>query len=113
MFPDPPRFLRPCPERFYVLYFVAPQPGQKILLTFRKFDTECAFDYFKVYDGSSRQKLLGSFSGSTMPPNLISNSSAVSKTRLSLTCFKFISQMPVKEIKIPCHNIKVGFHSGK
>jgi hypothetical protein len=49
------------------------------LLKFREFNTECAFDYLKVYDGSSKNKLLGSFSGSTKPPNLFSNTSAVSR----------------------------------
>ncbi|CAB4040216.1 multiple epidermal growth factor-like domains 8, partial [Paramuricea clavata] len=54
-----------------------PQPGQKILLTFREFDTECCYDYLKVYDGSSKQKRLGSFSGSTIPSTLISDTSAI------------------------------------
>ena len=66
-------------KHFCILHFVAPQRGQKILLTFRKFHTECSFDYLKVYDGSSKEKLLGSFSGSTKPSKLISNTSAVSK----------------------------------
>lgn len=63
-----------------ILYhdFVAPQPRQYVLLTFQNFDTECGFDYLKIYDGSSKQRLLGSFSGNTIPQSLTSNTTAVS-----------------------------------
>ena len=43
------------------------------------FTTECSFDYLKVYDGtSSAAQLLAAFSGDTLPPVLLSNSSTVS-----------------------------------
>ena len=54
------------------------------MLTFQEFDTECGFDYLKIYDGSSKQRLLGSFSGNTIPPSLVSNTSAVSNIILAI-----------------------------
>ena len=90
-----------------ILYhdFVAPQPGQSILLTFQNFDTECGFDYLKIYDGSSKQRLLGSFSGNTVPQSLTSNTSAVSKMIILA-----IQYMIYKKYNLLC--IYIGVHIG-
>ncbi len=49
--------------------------GRIITLNFSSFDTEQGFDYVKVYDGSSSSsRLLGSFSGSSVPSSVVSSS---------------------------------------
>jgi len=45
----------------------------RIGLYFKAFDTESGFDYVKVYDGDSESSsLIGSYSGSTLPPYITS-----------------------------------------
>jgi hypothetical protein len=46
-------------------------PGSNISLTFNDFRTQSCCDFLRVYDGTSNSDpLLGSFSGSTLPPDL-------------------------------------------
>ncbi len=48
--------------------------GKIITLNFSSFDTESMYDVVKVYDGnSSSSDLLGSFSGSSVPPSVVSS----------------------------------------
>ncbi len=49
-----------------------------IILHFNSFDTESSCDYVKVYDGSTTSaKLLGSFSGTSIPSDITSSSSSI------------------------------------
>lgn len=50
-----------------------------ISLVFSQMNTECAYDYVFVYDGNTPENsiLLGSFSGKSFPPKLISESGAL------------------------------------
>jgi hypothetical protein len=48
--------------------------GANIRLTFTEFDTESCCDYVRIYDGSSSNApLLGTYSGSNLPPTLETN----------------------------------------
>lgn len=50
--------------------------SEQIRLTFTEFDTEANFDFVIVYDGSDdTAPVLGSYSGSTLPPELYSSGS--------------------------------------
>ncbi|XP_067133716.1 multiple epidermal growth factor-like domains protein 8 [Centruroides vittatus] len=51
---------------------------QYITLTFLEMETECSYDHVFVYNGDSyTSPLLGSFSGSTLPPPITANSGAM------------------------------------
>jgi len=54
---------------------IKPTNASAVVLTFTAFDTEQGSDFVKVYNGSTTSSpLLGSFSGSTLPPQLTANS---------------------------------------
>ncbi|KAG7234218.1 hypothetical protein INR49_005495 [Caranx melampygus] len=60
----------------------APEPTQKIILTFNSFfhlgDKQCENDYVEIYDGADeRSSMLGRFCGSVAPSPLISSGSEV------------------------------------
>ena len=56
-------------------YLISPVSGNLVVLTFEAFNTEAGQDIVSVYDGtSSSGTLLGSYSGSSIPPVLIANS---------------------------------------
>ena len=49
-----------------------------IMLTFQFFDTESYYDFLRVYDGNSTAAtLVGTFSGSALPPAIIATSGAM------------------------------------
>ncbi len=49
---------------------------ENVILTFTEFDTESNFDFVIVYDGTDASApILGSYSGSTLPPQVISSNS--------------------------------------
>ncbi|GFS15989.1 multiple epidermal growth factor-like domains protein 8 [Elysia marginata] len=46
-------------------------PSKTILLSFNKMETECSFDFLFVYDGNSYDsRLIATFSGDSLPPNV-------------------------------------------
>jgi hypothetical protein len=76
------------------MIFLAGGQDKYISLKFLHMDTECAYDYLFVYDGaSSKDKLLGSFSGKVLPSDLTAKSGSMlivffSDTNYVLTGFK-------------------------
>jgi hypothetical protein len=49
-------------------------PGQCVRVTFTSFNTESGFDFLRVYDGPTNAgTLLGTYSGTTLPPVLTSS----------------------------------------
>lgn len=71
-------------------FIVATDPSQYINLEFHNFITECDYDYLYIYDGETiNSKLLGAFSGYTLPDNLSARSGAVSKPLLYLIVEQF------------------------
>lgn len=51
-------------------------PPENVMLTFTEFDTEANFDFVIVYDGiDDTAPVLGSYSGTNLPPQLISSGS--------------------------------------
>jgi hypothetical protein len=57
---------------------IQPSVGGKITLTFTTFNTEGNYDYVRVYDGSTTSAtLLGTFSGTSLPPILTSSSGSM------------------------------------
>ena len=47
-------------------------------MSFSAFETESGYDYLNIYDGNnSNAPLLGSFSGNTIPPTIVSSSGAM------------------------------------
>ncbi len=52
-------------------------PPSQLLLTFTAFATESGYDYVTIYDGiSTSGRLLGTYSGTTLPPRLVATSGA-------------------------------------
>lgn len=59
-------------------WLIQPQNNQLVQLNFTAFDTENNWDRVTVYDGSTiGAPILGTFSGSSLPPQLLSSSSAM------------------------------------
>lgn len=64
---------------------------QFITLKFHSLITECSYDYVYVYDGDSfNSRLLGSFSGKTVPEKIIATSGFVRIFLCSYLVFFFI-----------------------
>ncbi len=54
-------------------WLIQPSSASSITLNFTSFNTESGYDFVKVYDGSSTlDPLLGSFSGTSLPPSVTS-----------------------------------------
>src|SRR5574343_440923 len=54
----------------YTLTVYPSTAGQCVRVSFTSFTTESSLDYLRIYDGpNSGSPLLGTFSGSTLPPN--------------------------------------------
>jgi gliding motility-associated-like protein len=47
--------------------------GEQVTVTFTAFDTESGFDILRIFDGSPAGTLLGTFSGTTLPPSFTSS----------------------------------------
>jgi M6 family metalloprotease-like protein len=59
-------------------WLIQPPGAITIDLNFNNFDTESNFDFVRVYDGTNNSStLLGSFSGSTIPPSLRATSGSM------------------------------------
>lgn len=59
-------------------WLILPGSNKIINLSFSAFETESGYDYLDIYDGTnSNAPLLGSFSGNTIPPTIISSSGAM------------------------------------
>lgn len=57
----------------YTLTVYPSTAGQCVRVSFTSFTTESSLDYLRIYDGpNSGSPLLGTFSGSTLPPNITS-----------------------------------------
>ncbi len=55
----------------YYTFNIEPCGASSITLNFNSFDTEASWDFLKVYDGPDQSSpLLGSYSGTTLPPSL-------------------------------------------
>jgi N-acetyl-anhydromuramyl-L-alanine amidase AmpD len=55
-------------------YTIAPQNASSVTLSFTSFDVELNYDYVYIYDGSDMSSpLLGTYTGSTLPPNIVSS----------------------------------------
>ena len=56
-------------------WLINPPEAQSVLLNFTRFSTESEFDLVEVFDGNSTgSPLLGTFSGSNLPPQLLAES---------------------------------------
>lgn len=56
-------------------WLIAPTGASSVTLTFSMFDTEAGYDFVNVYNGSSATApLLGSYSGTNLPPTLVATS---------------------------------------
>lgn len=66
--------------RSYQLYSLSvAEPGKFINLNFDSFATECDYDFLYVYDGEScSSRLIGAFSGTTLPDVISASSGHVS-----------------------------------
>ncbi len=59
-------------------FAIKPPAGNPVTLTFLSFDLENRYDYLRVYDGTSNAgTLLGSFTGSSNPADLVGTSGAL------------------------------------
>ena len=59
-------------------WLINPASSSVVVLTFDEFNTESSHDVVKVYDGTSASgTLLGTYSGSNLPPLLIANSGSM------------------------------------
>ena len=59
-------------------WLIQPTGGGAITINFTSFSTESGYDYLRVYDGnSSSSPLLGTYSGSSLPPSLTSSGSSL------------------------------------
>ncbi|MDK2770829.1 MAG: choice-of-anchor D domain-containing protein [Flavobacterium sp.] len=55
-------------------FTIAPTGASTVTLTFSSFDTETNYDFLKIYDGpSTASTLLGTYSGTTIPPTITSS----------------------------------------
>ncbi len=64
---------------------LTPSNGSKIVLTFTAFNLENNYDYLKIYDGpTATAPLLGSFTGTTIPPGTIRASNSNNSGQLTL-----------------------------
>lgn len=71
--------------------FVISNPtATQIILSFQTFCTELIFDVLRVYDGpDTNSLLLGTFTGTTLPPGLVANSGAMTihfRSDANVTC---------------------------
>lgn len=58
-----------------VTYPIVPSPGNQVTVTFTAFNTQAGNDILKVYDGNGiTGTLLGTYSGTTLPPTITSSS---------------------------------------
>ncbi|MDD3875031.1 MAG: C10 family peptidase [Bacteroidales bacterium] len=56
-------------------WLISPPDSAVIKLTFQSFNTQASYDFVKVYDGATTSApLLGSYSGTTLPPQLTATS---------------------------------------
>ena len=59
-------------------WLIQPAGANKIFLSFNRFDTQASFDTVTVYDGATTSDpILGTFSGNSIPPSLISSSGSM------------------------------------
>jgi len=66
------------PNNFSAQYLIIPTGASKVQVSFTSFDTEDGYDFVRIYDGNSTESpLLGSFSGSSLPPTFTSTGSAI------------------------------------
>eukprot|EP01114_Cavostelium_apophysatum_P013009 TRINITY_DN3062_c1_g1_i1.p1 TRINITY_DN3062_c1_g1~~TRINITY_DN3062_c1_g1_i1.p1 ORF type:complete len:934 (-),score=124.28 TRINITY_DN3062_c1_g1_i1:564-3365(-) len=81
--------------------------GDSVSLTFTKFDMERNYDYVYVYDGNSTNDLLvGQFSGTTLPPRMLSKSGkllVVFTTDLGITRTGFAASWKVESCECSEH----------
>ena len=82
-------------------WLIQPKNQEFITLEFLHLDTECGYDYVFVYDGES--KLLGSFSGKSIPEPLIAQSGKMSIVFYSDTNY-VLSGFQAKYQTNPCPN---------
>ncbi|MFN5209330.1 MAG: CUB domain-containing protein [Bacteroidota bacterium] len=62
-------------DNTYCTWLIQPTGVQQILLSFTAFATELNYDFVDIYNGTDTSGvLLGSYSGSTLPPNITVNS---------------------------------------
>lgn len=67
-------------------WLISPTGAETVTLTFTDFDTEADYDFVKIYDGTSASAtLLGSFSGSSLPPPITSSGPSLYITFISDT----------------------------
>jgi Peptidase C10 family/CUB domain/Secretion system C-terminal sorting domain/Spi protease inhibitor len=57
----------------YCTWIIQPENASFIKIVFNEFDTEENKDMFNIYDITNGNELLGSFSGSSLPPDLTAN----------------------------------------
>jgi cubilin len=59
------------------------RPGERVFINFTQFSTETDYDFVEIRDSSNRSIVLGRFSGSQLPPVVISCNSSVLVTFFS------------------------------
>jgi hypothetical protein len=59
-------------------FTIAPSGATSVTLTFSSFNTESGFDFLRIYDGpSTASPLIGTYSGTTLPPAFTSSGGAL------------------------------------